>query len=91
MAKKTEKKAEDSQTPSIEVQSDQLKETIHAQIEAQKQFFKTNTTKSIKWRLNQLKALYASIKNHEAQIMQALNSDLAKSEFEAYVTKRYGL
>lgn len=87
MAKKTEKKAEDSQTPSIEVQSDQLKETIHAQIEAQKQFFKTNTTKSIKWRLNQLKALYASIKNHEAQIMQALNSDLAKSEFEAYVTE----
>lgn len=87
MAKKTEKKAETSDLPEMEVQTEQLKDLIHSQIQAQKDFFRTNATKPIKWRLSKLKSLYASVKNHEKEIAQALNTDLAKSEFEAYVTE----
>jgi len=87
MAKKTEKKVEQAETNEIEIQTLQLKESIHSQIIAQNNFFKTNTTKSIKWRLNQLNALYRAIKKYDHEIMAALQADLAKSEFEAYVTE----
>ena len=87
MAKKTEKKAESSDLPEMEVQTEQLKDLIHSQIQAQKDFFRTNATKPLKWRLSKLKSLYASVKNHEKEIAQALYTDLAKSEFEAYVTE----
>ena len=91
MAKKTEKKAESTETLELENQSEQVKDLIHSQIIAQKDFFKTNETKSLKWRLNQLKKLYNSIKKHDAEIMQALHTDLGKSEFEAYVTEEGGV
>ena len=91
MAKKTEKKAESTETLELENQSEQVKDLIHSQIIAQKNFFKTNETKSLKWRLNQLKKLYNSIKKHDAEIMQALHTDLGKSEFEAYVTEEGGV
>src|SRR5690625_239741 len=53
---------------------------------AQKQsaFFQTGETKQLSFRLNALSQLYDAIVNNEQLIMQALNNDLHKSEFEAY-------
>ena len=43
-----------------------------------KQFFKTNKTKELKFRKHQLKILRKSIKNHENELLEALEKDLGK-------------
>ena len=44
-------------------------------------------TRPVEFRLNQLRTLKQAIKNHEKQIIEAVASDLAKSEFETYETE----
>lgn len=56
-------------------------------VAAQRAFFNTNTTKSVAWRLQKLRALQASIRAHESDILAALQSDLAKAPFEGYVSE----
>lgn len=56
-------------------------------VRAQHAFFKTNKTKSISWRLAKLRALKASIRAHEDDILAALEADLSKSAYESYVTE----
>lgn len=56
-------------------------------VEKQKEFFKTNTTKSIEFRISMLQKLENVIKENEKQILSALNNDLSKSEAEAYMTE----
>lgn len=53
----------------------------------QRQCFLSNKTKDVNWRLAKLKALHASIKKHESDILEALNKDLAKAPFEGYVSE----
>lgn len=53
-------------------------------IEEQKEFYYTGKTRDIQFRKNQLKYLKQTIKKYEKDILQALNLDLGKSEFEAY-------
>ncbi|WP_066398662.1 aldehyde dehydrogenase [Neobacillus mesonae] len=53
----------------------------------QKSFFRSDKTKDITFRINALQTLRKAIKNHEAELMQALQADLNKSEFEAYSTE----
>ena len=56
-------------------------------MQKQKQWFSTGVTKSIPFRLNQLKRLRESIQDHEKEILEALKLDLNKPEFEAYATE----
>ena len=50
-------------------------------------FFDTEQTKSIEFRLQQLRKLKNSIVKHEQAIMEALKTDLGKQSFEAYTTE----
>ncbi|GFZ32235.1 aldehyde dehydrogenase [Clostridium zeae] len=52
-----------------------------------KEYFHTGKTKDIDFRIDSLKKLKTSIKNHEKEILNALYRDLGKSEFEAYSTE----
>ena len=52
-----------------------------------KEFFNTNRTKDINFRLKQLKALKTNIKYFEPEIVQALRDDLRKSDFEIFTTE----
>lgn len=53
-------------------------------IEEQKKFFKTNKTKDVNFRIEQLKKLKSIIKENEDRILEALKKDLNKSFFEGY-------
>ena len=52
-----------------------------------KEFFNTNRTKDVSFRIKQLKNLKDSIKHYEPEIVQALRDDLRKSDFEIYTTE----
>ena len=54
-------------------------------IKSQKEFFQSGKTLPVEFRVNALKRLRASIKNHEADIAAALTADLGKSAFEGYM------
>lgn len=62
-------------------------ESINIIFNKQKEFFYTNKTKDINYRINTLKKLKSVIKDNEAKILNALNKDLNKSKFEAYATE----
>ncbi len=50
-------------------------------------FFKTQKTKSLDFRIEQLKKLRAGIEKYESKILAALKMDLGKPEFESYTTE----
>ena len=52
-----------------------------------KEFFNTNATKNIDFRIKKLKDLYKAIVKYENEIIDALKKDLGKSNFESYVTE----
>ena len=54
---------------------------------SQKEFFYSNKTKDINYRINNLKKLKNLIKENEQDIMDALYKDLRKSNFESYATE----
>lgn len=54
-------------------------------IEKQKNFFYSGATLPINFRKTMLKKLYASIKSHEEQILNALKTDLGKSNYEGFM------
>ncbi len=56
-------------------------------VEKQKEFFKTNATKSVEFRINMLQKLKKVIRDNEKQILSALYEDLSKSEAEGYLTE----
>ncbi|TGY44476.1 aldehyde dehydrogenase [Clostridium sartagoforme] len=53
----------------------------------QKDFFNANTTKDLDFRINALKKLKNIIKSSENDILDALNKDLRKSDFEGFTTE----
>lgn len=53
----------------------------------QKQFFHTQKTKSLDFRIDQLKILRKGILKYEKEIIDALYKDLRKPEFEAYTNE----
>lgn len=61
--------------------------TIEELISKQRRFFKTQATKSLAFRLSMLTFLKESIKQHEAEIIDALKTDLNKSELDAFTTE----
>lgn len=52
-----------------------------------KEFYYTNQTKDLDFRIEQLKKLKSSFKKYEPEIVQALKDDLRKPEFEIYTTE----
>ncbi|MED4226908.1 aldehyde dehydrogenase [Neobacillus cucumis] len=62
-------------------------ETYSSLITKQKSFFKTEKTKNIAFRLEALQKLRNAIKNNEITLMEALRTDLNKSEFDAYTSE----
>lgn len=52
-----------------------------------KKFFQKGATRTLEFRLEQLKKLKEGIKRNEDKITQALYQDLGKSEYEAYSTE----
>ncbi|MDD4848988.1 MAG: aldehyde dehydrogenase, partial [Bacteroidales bacterium] len=56
-------------------------------VEQQKKFFLSQQTKPLSFRIEMLKRLQSSIRNHEKEILEALHTDLHKSEFEAFSTE----
>lgn len=56
-------------------------------VKKQKDFFETNKTKDVNFRIESLSKLYEGIKKYEKQIMEALKKDLNKSEYESYMTE----
>jgi len=50
----------------------------------QSSFFSSHTTIPVDFRIKQLKRLKQKIKTYEREIIEALNQDLGKSEFEAF-------
>ena len=61
----------------------ELKEIINKQ----RDFFNTNTTKSVKYRIKMLQRLKEAIRNKEVAILSALYKDLLKSKAEAYMSE----
>ncbi|WP_020060395.1 aldehyde dehydrogenase [Bacillus sp. 123MFChir2] len=62
-------------------------DNIQQLIQEHRQFFHNNHTKSLHFRLEQLKKLKNSIQKYENQMLSALYQDLHKSEFESYAAE----
>jgi len=62
-------------------------ETYQLLVNKQRQFFKTDKTKTIAFRVEALQRLKTAIKKYEQELMGALRADLNKSEFDAYSTE----
>lgn len=58
---------------------------INHLLEKQRAYFATGATLPVKFRVAQLKKLYAAIKKHDAQIHAALTEDLGKSTYEGFM------
>ncbi len=56
-------------------------------IDQQRQFFNTNTTKDISYRISELKRLKNILKKNEALLYDSIYKDFKKSEFETYTTE----
>lgn len=58
-----------------------------AHVKAQREFFASGATRSLDFRLEQLRKLKAGIEKNEKALAAALLADLGKSEMEAYATE----
>ena len=58
---------------------------INSILEKQREFFRSGKTIPAKFRIAQLKKLYACIKKHEEEIAEAIRKDLGKSDYESYM------
>lgn len=64
---------------------DWTKESVHALVSSQQNFFRTGETLDVRWRLARLKDLKAAILSHEDLLVSALREDLGRSAEEAYL------
>ena len=60
-------------------------EQIALMLEKQRKYYKSGVTIPVKFRIEQLKKLYATIKKYQTEINDALTSDLGKSHFEGFM------
>src|SRR5699024_10484696 len=59
----------------------------YSTLEKQQQFFKSNQTKDLHFRIESLQTLKTGIKKYEDKIIKALKKDLNKSTYETYMTE----
>ena len=60
---------------------------VKAAVVEMKAWFETGATLSLHVRRRALESLHATLKHHEAEILEALTADLGKSRFEGYATE----
>lgn len=60
-------------------------EQISSLLEKQRKYYKSGVTIPVKFRIEQLKKLYATIKKYETEVNDALTSDLGKSHYEGFM------
>ena len=53
----------------------------------QQNFYLSNKTKDISFRIEQLKKFKSVLKNNEKNLIEAIYSDFGKSEFETHITE----
>ncbi len=58
---------------------------IQALLEKQRKFYRSGATIPVKFRVEQLKKLYATVKKYETEINDALKADLGKSHYEGFM------
>jgi len=56
-------------------------------VEAQRAYFNSNATKSVAFRVQQLKRLHSILKANESAIFKAIHADYQKSEFDSFLTE----
>ena len=61
------------------------REEIQNLVEAQRAYYKSGATLSVKFRIENLKKLYSAIVKYQAEINDALKRDLGKSHFEGFM------
>ncbi len=61
------------------------RESIHALVEKQREYFRTGETLNVAWRISQLKKLKQAVMENKQLLSNALYEDLGKSEVEAYL------
>ena len=60
-------------------------ETIHAIVEAQREYFRGGETLPVAWRIEQLKKLKQAVQDREDLLCDALQEDLGRSKTEAFL------
>ncbi len=60
-------------------------EEIQNLLERQREYYKSGATISVKFRVEQLKKLYAAVKKYQNDITDALTADLGKSRYEGFM------
>ena len=60
-------------------------EQISSLLEKQKAYYKSGVTIPVKFRIEQLKKLYATVKKYETEVNDALKADLGKSHYEGFM------
>ena len=58
---------------------------IQVLLEKQRSYYRSGETIPVKFRVEQLKKLYAAVKKYQAEINDALQSDLGKSHYEGFM------
>ena len=61
--------------------------TVAQVFDVQQNFFNSNSTKDVSWRLEQLSKLENLLKENEDLLYKAIKEDFEKSQFETYVTE----
>lgn len=54
-------------------------------LKQQREYFRSGATLPVEFRISMLKKLYKTIKKYEYEIVEALNNDLGKSDYESYL------
>ena len=60
-------------------------EQITSLLEKQRKYYKSGATIPVKYRIEQLKKIYATVKKYQKEVSEALASDLGKSHFEGFM------
>lgn len=60
-------------------------EQIASLLDKQREYYKSGVTVPVNFRIEQLKKLYTAIKKYENEILQALHTDLGKSDYESFM------
>ena len=58
---------------------------INSMLEKQRKYYKSGATIPVKFRIEQLKKLYATVKKYQNEVNDALTIDLGKSHFEGFM------
>ncbi len=71
--------------PAAERKKSMTNEQIGSLLEKQRAYYRSGVTIPVKFRIEQLKKLYAAVKKYENEVNDALTADLGKSHYEGFM------